>query len=211
MLRALLLPLILLVTLLSQAQENQIDPIDAQRPTLTESYSIIRPNMMQFENGLDYISNADSVVFGTFMRGSITNRVELRGFTDYSNLSSFGGKFIAVEADSSAWGIGAAFVYNRDLQLKSDDFRMALTKSYEAVFFTFNFGYREFIYNIILVGLPIGQSLNYFIEYYNDPMINRIHSGVTWIPFPDIQFDINGGWIDSSDWYAGIGFSFRLR
>jgi len=86
-----------------------------------------------------------------------------------------------------------------------------LTKDFESFFTTYNFGYSQFIYNIALIGIPLSDQVNYFAEYYNDPNMNRIHSGVTWIPKRDLQLDVNGGWMDSGSWYAGIGASFRLR
>lgn len=200
-----------LVTIAVYSQEEDIGKIDAQRPTLTESYSIIVPNMLQFENGVDYFEKSDAYSYGTFVRGSVTNKIELRAFTDYSNLNTVGAKFIVMEPFGSVLGIGASFIYNRYLRANYDDFRMALTKEFGQIFTTYNFGYNEFIYNIILIGAPLGDQVNYFVEYYNDPITNRIHTGFTWIPQKDIQLDINGGRMNTDDWYAGIGVSFRLR
>jgi hypothetical protein len=132
-------------------------------------------------------------------------------FTGYSNLNTIGAKFIAMEPDNSVLGIGASFLYNRNLANDSDDFRIAMTKTFKHVFATYNFGYNEGIYNIVLLGVPVGSEFNYFVEYYNDPRTNRIHTGLTWIPQRDIQLDINGGWMDSDNLYIGFGFSFRLR
>ena len=43
------------ITFIGYSQEvDNKGTIDAQRPTLTESYSIIIPNMIQFENGVDH-------------------------------------------------------------------------------------------------------------------------------------------------------------
>lgn len=185
--------------------------IDCQRPTLTESYSIIKKNMLQFENGLDYYGNSRTFGYGTFVRGSVHDRVELRLFTDYTNVNSVGAKFIALEADQSAWGIGASFVYNRMIGTNSNDFRVAMTKDFNKVFVTYNFGYNGAIYNIGLIGAPIGDKVSSFVEYYNDPVMNRIHGGFTYIPQRDIQLDINGGWMDYDEWYVGCGVSFRIR
>lgn len=193
------------------AQETNNHTIDAQRPTLTESYSIILPNMLQFENGIEYFGNAEEYTWGTFVRGSITQRIELRAFTNYQQLNSVGGKFIAMEPAGTALGIGASFVYNRGLQDNSDDFRVALTKDFNSVFATYNFGYNGSIYNIGLLGVPFAENFCYFAEFYNDPTVNRIHTGLTWIPHRDFQFDINGGYMDTDEWYLGIGASFRLR
>ncbi len=202
---------VIATTLVAYAQEDDKGTIDPQRPTLTESHSIIKTNMLQFENGLDYNEHSDTFSFGTFVRGSVTTRVELRMFTDYSNMNAVGAKFVAMEPDATNLGIGAAFVYNRDITNKADDYRLALSKTFKSVFATYNFGYNDDIYNIILLGVPIGDKFSYFAEYYNDPVMNRIHNGITWIPLKDIQLDINGGWMDTDEWYVGLGVSFRLR
>jgi hypothetical protein len=206
-----LLILYTLVSFAGYSQEDGKGKIDAQRPTLTESYSIIIPNTIQFENGVDYFENSDKFSYGTFVRGSITNRVELRAFTDYQHLNTVGTKFIVMDPVSSALGIGASFIYNRDLRANSDDFRVALTREFNQIFATYNFGYNGFIYNILLIGAPLGDQVNYFAEYYTDPLMNRFHTGFTWVPKRDVQLDINGGWMDTHVWYGGIGVSFRLR
>lgn len=195
----------------TQAQTTNKGTIDPQRPTLTESYSILIPNILQFENGVEYFGEAEEYTWGTFVRGSVHKRVELRAFTDYQHLNSIGGKFIALDAEGSQLGIGASFVYNRVLAENTDDFRVALTKDFGGVFTTYNFGYNGAIYNIGLIGVPIKEQFCYFAEFYNDPTVNRIHTGLTWIPHRDFQFDVNGGWMDTDEWYAGVGASFRLR
>ncbi len=196
---------------MSYSQEDGKGTIDAQRPTLTESYSIVVPNLLQFENGLDYFDDASDVSFNTFLRGSVTKRIELRASTDYKTLNSVGAKFVVMNPEKTALGIGTSFIYNRDLVNNTNDFRLAMSRSFDNFFVTYNIGYFENFYNIFLVGAPINDKFNYFIEYYNDKFLNRVHTGVTWIPHRDIQLDVNGGWMDSDTWYAGLGVSFRLR
>lgn len=198
-------------TFVVNGQDDGKGTIDAQRPTLTESYSIVVPKMLQFENGFDYFDNSSTSSFGTFVRGSVTNRIELRVFTDYARFNLVGAKFVVMEPEGTALGIGASFMYNRDLVNSADEYRLALTKTFEKVFVTYNFGYNDAIYNIALLGIPINNQFNYFIEYYNDSSMNRVHSGVTWIPHRDIQLDISGGWMENDGWYSGLGVSFRLR
>jgi hypothetical protein len=205
------LNILISTTFVGYSQDDGKGTIDPQRPTLSESYSIIIPNMIQFENGLDYYGDSNTFSYGTFIRGSVTRRVELRAFTDYQHLNTVGAKFIVMEPDGSALGIGASFVYTRDLMNDYNDFRVAMTKAFKSVFVTYNFGYNVAIYNIVLLGVPIGDNVSYFVEYYIDPEMNRIHSGFTWIPIRDIQLDLNGGWMDTDGWYAGLGVSFRLR
>ena len=189
--------IVIAITFIAYSQDDDKGTIDPQRPTLTESYSIIIPNMLQFENGFDYFGNSNTSSYGTFIRGSVTNRVELRAFTDYKHLNTVGAKFIVMEPDGSSFGVGASFIYNRDLMNNSNDYRVAMTKNFKSVFVTYNFGYNEAIYNIALLGVPIGDKFCYFVEYYNGLELNRIHSGFTWIPQRDIQLDINGGWFDT--------------
>ena len=75
--RIVVLILLMTATLLGYSQDDDNGTIDAQRPTLTESYSILVPGMIQFENGLDYFDKSGTTSYGTFFRGSVTNRVEL--------------------------------------------------------------------------------------------------------------------------------------
>ncbi|MGG8495466.1 hypothetical protein ACQY1Q_03545 [Tenacibaculum sp. TC6] len=192
------------------AQENDgIGNIDAQRPTLTESYSIILPNMLQFENGLDFINN--KAVYNTFLRGSVTDKIELRASTDYSNLSTVGAKFVVMNPEKTSLGIGTSFIYSRNLIDNTNDFRLAMSKSFSNFFVTYNLGHAANFYTIFLVGTSITEKVNGFIEYYYDSFMNRVHSGITWIAHKDIQLDVNGGWIGTDVWYAGLGVSFRLR
>jgi hypothetical protein len=202
--------LVLFATVVMYGQEDDIGSIDAQRPTLTESYSIILPNMIQFENGLDYFGDSNTVTYGTFVRGSVSKRVELRVFTDYNNSNTIGAKFVVMNPENSVLGIGTSFLYNRNVNNNSDEYRIAMTKTFKHIFVTYNFGYNEGIYNIVLFGVPLSNQFNYFVEYYNDAATNRIHSGFTWIPQRDIQLDINGGWMNNHA-YIGFGASFRLR
>ena len=125
--------LLILIPFIGFAQENDnIGNIDAQRPTLTESYSIILPNMLQFENGLDFIHNKG--VYNTFLRGSITNKIELRASTDYSNLSTVGAKFVVMDPEKTSLGIGTSFIYSRNLIDNTNDFRLAMSKSFSNFF-----------------------------------------------------------------------------
>lgn len=207
-----LFPLLLLILIpfIGFAQENDnIGNIDAQRPTLTESYSIILPNMLQFENGLDFIHN--KAVYNTFLRGSIANKIELRASTDYSNLSTVGAKFVVMDPEKTSLGIGTSFIYNRNLIDNTNDFRLAMSKSFSKFFVTYNLGHATNFYNIFLVGTSITEKVNGFIEYYHDSFMNRVHSGITWIFHKDVQLDVNGGWMETDVWYAGLGVSFRLR
>lgn len=201
----------IMIPFLSYAQQDNVEVIDAQRPTLTESYSIITPNKLQFENGVDYFNHLSGVHFTTFLRGSITNKIELRVATDYTSLNTAGVKFMMMNPENTTYGIGTSFIYNRDLVSNKNDFRLAMSKSFKNIFVNYNLGYIDNFYNIFLIGTPIGSMFEYFIEYYNDSVLNRIHTGITWIPHKDVQFDINGGWMDTDSWYAGLGVSFRIR
>ena len=170
----------IMVNVIVYSQEDGKGVIDVQIPTLTESYSIIKTDMVQFENGLDYYGNSRTFGYGTFVIGSVSERVELRLFTDYKQFNSIGGKFIVMEPDK--FGVGASFVAMYDLENNIPDARLSMTKGFGKVFTTYNLGFNGDIYNILLLGVPIGDDWGWFGEYYNDPTMNRYHSGITWIP-----------------------------
>ena len=94
-----ILTFIVLITtaVVGYSQDDSKGVIDPQRPSLSESYSIVIPNIIQFENGFDYLDNSGKVSSGTFVRGAVARRVELRVFTDYSHLNTAGLKFIVME------------------------------------------------------------------------------------------------------------------
>ena len=205
-----ILLLAMMITFVGYSQEDDgKGTIDAQRPTLTESYSIIKTDMIQFENGLDYYGNSRTFGYGTFIRGSVADRVELRVFTDYKHFNSIGAKFIVMEP--AKFGVGASVVATYDFVNNSPDVRIAMTRDFKKVFATYNLGYNGDIYNILLLGVPIGNKWGWFGEYYNDPTMHRAHTGFTWIPQRDVQLDVNGGWMSTNEWYMGLGVSFRFR
>ncbi|MFL0076662.1 transporter family protein [Tenacibaculum maritimum] len=206
----LILALGLVCTANYSQEKKQISSIDAQRPTLTESYSIVDTNMLQLENGIDFYETSDTS-YNTFLRGAISDRIELRAATDYKTLNTVGAKAVVIAPNKTVLGIGTSFIYNRNLDNKSNDFRLAMSKSFNKLFVTYNLGYDVDFYNIFLVGVPISKEFNYFVEYYNNTLIDRVHTGVTWIFHKDIQVDINGGWMENEEWYGGVGLSFRLR
>lgn len=185
--------------------------IDPQRPTLTESYSIVQMDILQFENGLDYFVKDKSIGVGTFLRGSVSNRTEIRISTDYTSLNLAGLKFVVLDPENNGLKLGASMVYSRMLLSDVNDFRFVLSKSHKKFFSSYNFGHDDKFYNIILAGYSLTNTLNYFLEYYNEPAHHQLHSGFTWIPVRDLQLDVNGGWVDSHDWYWGFGASFRIR
>ena len=185
--------------------------IDAQRPTLTESFSIVKLDIVQFETGVDFFTDPKSTSLATFVRGSVSDRVELRVASDFSSLNLAGLKFVVLTPENNLLKLGASMVYGRFLLTEVNDFRFVVSRSFDKLFFSYNFGHDERFYNILLAGYPLTKKLNCFVEYYNEPMHHQLHSGITYILGKDFQFDLNGGWIDSKTWYFGTGFSFRIR
>jgi hypothetical protein len=208
--RKLILMLILSISAFGYTQDT-LEHIDAQRPTLTESNSIIGTEILQFENGLDYFGKSRTFGYGTFVRGSLNSVVELRLLTDYTKINNVGIKFSFLKPENSNIGLGASFVYAHALDGNNNDIRLALTRDCKHFSLTYNFGHNGSIYNILYVGTHIKHRVSGFVEYYNDKYINRLHGGIMYFPNKDIQLDINGGWIDKTGWYTGIGFSFRFR
>lgn len=42
--------------------------------------------------------------------------------------------------------------------------------------------------------------------------MNQLHTGITFIPINDIQLDASWGtFLNSNEFYEGIGFSFRIK
>jgi hypothetical protein len=202
--------------LLSVVALTGYSQIDAQRPTITESYSIIDKGLLQFENGIDFSGKDSTLTYGSFVRGSITDKFELRSYISDADNVTVGAKALLLTPETNSLGLGASFVYNLNINGGSD-FRLAMTKNFSNnTFITYNFGYDGAKYNVLLYGVPVIKSVNYFIEYMNygldaDGSFNRLHSGFTYIPHNDVQLDVSGGVIDSFDnWYVGAGLSFRI-
>lgn len=213
--KVLLLAIAGLFSLASYSQETST--IDAQRPTITESYSILDKGLLQFENGIDFNGIDSTFTYGSFVRGSVNDYTELRFFIDNNAQLTAGAKWLVLRPEVTQLGIGASFVFNHTFGANSD-VRLALTKDFnKSGFVTYNFGYDGLPYNVILYGVPVVDKVNYFVEFMNygldnDGSYNRLHTGFTYIPHNDIQFDINGGISESIDnWYVGAGLSFRLR
>ncbi len=205
--KLILLFAVTLLTLTVFGQEN----IDPQRPTLAESSTIVGKGVIQSENGAAYGNNNWS--YGTFFRYGLADRIEFRASSDLesSNLG-LGGKIYILDQD----GIipSASFVMSYDFTngVSVTDYRLALTYSVqESYTVAINAGNDIDWYGIILIGKSFGEKTGAFIEAYLRDGYTQYHGGLTRRLTNNIQIDISGGLMDNEDFYAGAGFSFRIK
>ena len=140
--------------------------IDAQRPTLTESFSIVKLDIVQFETGVDFFTDPKSTSLATFVRGSVSDRVELRVASDFSSLNLAGLKFVVLTPENNLLKVGTSMLYSRLLLDQGNDFRLAFTRSFDRLFFTYNVGYETQFYNILLAGYPLTKKFNCFVYWW---------------------------------------------
>lgn len=207
----------LLILLLPIVAIGQVE-IDPQRPTLTESNTIVKPGIFQLESGGNYGFTDSLWNGGTFMRLGTCRWFEFRSLYDYRTQSlNIGGKIVMLPADNSEnIGISAVYSYNHNYY---DDFRIALTKSWEdGYYINLNAGYQGSFYNIILFGRQVNR-FGCFFEYMYQKEgtkttieeTDRLHAGITWRLIDNIQIDVNGGLFRRTGPYVGFGLSYYAR
>ncbi len=87
------------------------ETIDAQRPTLTESNTVIAPKMIQAESGITYTDGFTD--FNTFVRFGLTERLEFRVATTFiSPILDFSGKVFIWEGKGAIPGLSFQLDYN---------------------------------------------------------------------------------------------------
>lgn len=209
-----ILSLILVLPLFIFSQE---DRIDAQRPTLSESYSIIGSNTIQAETGLNYDFETKEYTSTTFIRHSFFNRVELRVSQVLTNNDfSYGTKLVLFK-NSNPSKIGVSFIYTNDV---NDDYRVALSRDFNRLSLTFNTGWNDSViggrYNILLCSYLLLPDWSVFIEGQSSGTNNTsfertIQGGVMFIPTDNIQLDTSIGYLEGHGPYVGAGLSFKIN
>lgn len=208
------LSLLLLLTTIIYSQE---DRIDAQRPTLSESFSIINNNIIQAETGVNYDFDASEVTSSTFIRHSFFNRIELRvsqGLTN--NDFGYGAKFLVLNNNNDL-NLGLSFIYSHN---KTDNYQISLTKDFNRLSVTFNTGWDRSVtsgrYNILLFTYLLLPDWSIFVEGQSNGTNNTtfertIQGGVVFVPTDDIQLDAFVGYNEGQGAYVGGGVSFRIN
>ncbi|MBL4624453.1 MAG: hypothetical protein JKY42_04870 [Flavobacteriales bacterium] len=196
--------LIIVASVNSFAQET----IEAQRPTMTESNTVIAPKVIQAESGATFINEGfDS---NTFIRFGITERLEFRLATSFDSPTlDLSGKVFIWEGKGAIPGLSFQLDYN-PLWGRQNYTLSATGALGEKFFYTLNAGNDYDWYGLGLIGFSYRKGC-VFAEYKYHENYQQLHCGVTYILKNEIQFDINGGLIDYTTPYIGVGLAFRLK
>ena len=188
----------------SFAQET----IDAQRPTLTESNTVVAPGIIQAETGFTYINQFYGL--NTFVRFGITERLEFRFATAYASPTlDLSGKVFIWEGKGAIPGLSFQLDYNPFFGRQN--YTLSATGSLgEKFFYTVNAGNDYDWYALGLIGFSYSKGC-VFAEYKYHENYQQLHGGVTYILKNEVQFDINGGLVDYTTPYVGLGLAFRLK
>ncbi|PCJ85727.1 MAG: hypothetical protein COA57_07110 [Flavobacteriales bacterium] len=197
---------ILIISALSLFSQEKID---AQRPTQSESYSIIDKYIFQAENGVTFSS--DTATYSSFLRYSVANVIELRASTDYgSRLLTPGIKCVLLRQGDNRPGI--SLLASFDMKGNVTDYRAALShKLSEQSTVTLNLGKDNDFYGILIFVRSLGETGAGFVEAYIKEGYQQYNAGLIVIPHPDVQIDFSTGLIDYNDFYLGAGVSFRVK
>jgi len=194
----------IIVCLNSIAQET----IDVQRPTLTESNTVVAPGIIQAETGFTYIDQFYGL--NTFVRFGITERLEFRFATAYASPTlDLSGKVFIWEGKGAIPGLSFQLDYNPFFGRQN--YTLSATGSLsEKFFYTVNAGNDYNWYALGLIGFSYSKGC-VFAEYKYHETYQQIHGGVTYILKNEVQLDINGGLVDYTTPYVGLGLAFRLK
>lgn len=189
--------------------------IDVQRPTQSESYSIVDRGTLQFELGSVYNKgylNQDTLQHSVFIRYGVSDVIEFR-FTNDIKTSEFrfGVKALILREADNIPGLSFVIDFNKDNNI--DNFRFCLSKLFDGgTFSTVNFGIQDTTsYGIFLIGKSLSPKTSMFLEYYTQANQNQYNLGITRLVSNSIQLDASCGIIGKEDWFVGAGFAYRIR
>ena len=193
-----------IISICTFAQET----IDAQRPTMTESNTVVAPGFIQAENGGTYIDGFYG--FNTFVRFGITERLEFRFATAYASPTlDLSGKIFIWGGKGAIPGLSFQLDYNPFFGRQN--YTLSATGDLSKKFFyTINAGNDYSWYGLGLIGFSYTKGC-IFGEYKYHEDYQQLNFGVTYILKNEVQFDLNGGLIDYSTLYVGAGIAFRLK
>lgn len=198
---------ILMFPIIVFAQET----IDVQRPTLTESNTIVGSKIIQAESGTTLIG--DSLHFNTFVRFGINDRLEFRIASNFNSPHvDFSGKILLYKGTQYLPGLSFAMFYNP--KTGGQNYIFSATGSpTEHLFYTLNAGHSDGWYGILCAGYSFGTGA-VFGEYMYHEAYQQLHGGVTYTIKGEVQVDINGGVQIMNNFYqpyVGAGVAFRLK
>jgi hypothetical protein len=185
--------------------------IDPQRPTLTESNSLVSKGRVQFENGATRDLSNGTTSYGTFIRFGAHDKIEPRMTANFrSNDINLGVKFHLFTLEP-VLRLKSSLIYDFSIS-GMYVYKLASTINFnECLYMNHNIAYDGDFYNIVLLGYIEGKN-GVFAEYSNQLSNTLFHAGVTRRLSNSAQFDINGGYlVESKAGYIGIGFSFYAK
>jgi hypothetical protein len=185
--------------------------IDPQRPTLSESNSLVSKGRLQFENGfnMDLSNGTDS--YGTFIRFGAHDKIEPRMTANFaSNDINLGVKFHLFTLEP-VLQLKSAFIYDFSISGRYV-YKLASTITLnDCMYINHNVAYDGEFYNIALLGYLEGKN-GAFIEYSNQLSNTLFHGGVTRRLTNSTQIDVNGGYlVEAEAGYIGFGLSFYVK
>jgi|TARA_B110000259_G_C14013435_1_gene400401 hypothetical protein len=186
--------------------------IDPQRPTITESNTLVSKGRLQFENGYDVNITDSTDVLGTFIRYGVTDNIEIRMATNYvSKDVNLGVKFKLFDFEDINLGTAFTVDYNTG---SGSFYKVAGTIGItESIYSTYNLCYQDNsdFYHVILLGYS-NNKCGAFVEYTDADNTNRLHGGATYRILNNVQVDLNGGYFtELESAYIGVGVSFFVK
>lgn len=192
--------------------KTDVSYIDPQRPTITESNTLVDQGRLQFENGYDLDLSNNTDALGTFIRYGVTDKIEARMTTNYVGKDvNLGVKFKLFDFDNINLGTALILDYNTG---GGSFYKLSGTIGItETIYSTYNLCYQDNVdfYHVILLGYSHDRC-GAFIEYTDANNTNRIHGGATYRVFDNVQVDLNGGYLPEFESnYVGAGVSFFIK
>ena len=209
-----LLPMLILI--ISTTMFSQDYRIDAQRPTLSESSSIIKSNNLQFENGVefDFEGNATTSIF---FRHTFFNFIETRVLKTFEpDEIGYSGKVRLFNSDNFA-GTSISFIYTYN---DGSEYKVVATKDLNRLSLTANYSWNDNViggrYRNLTASYLLYPDWSVFLEGQlagtnDDGFEKTVRGGVVVLPYNSIQLDTFVGYGEITQLHAGVGFSFKIN
>lgn len=202
-----------------------VDPnqptINIQRPTFSESATVLQGTPIQFENGA-LVPEEGDVAYNSFMRFRVNDRIELRSNTDWDTNFDIGAKVVLFNSDEAYFpdiSVQSNFTQAGG-QIMATDYRVAATfdNLVDNLGLTFNYG-----------KMARFNGSNYFIATGSYQVLDRVTAfAEAQVRGEDVDYnfgfialannrwavDIRGGSVamgDESASFFGGGISFAVK